>query len=174
MSRSTRQVIIGLLPIQTKEVSALVQHRKCMEMHEHALQHKAHIGSFHSSWFSLICWFSSGIPVSVQTSETPLGGGNFTTRLNLSVWNCRRLDDTWDSSTFCLSRFCYLIDVNIVYVWYMSRVSFFPSNWDKWGWTTLNCPVFDKSVCTPMIFCGVCLSQASVLFAVDCNGIRFI
>lgn len=42
------------------------------------------------------------IPVSVQTSETPLGGGNFTT-----------------------------------------------------SWTTLSCPVFDKSVCTPMIFCGV-------------------
>ena len=22
------------------------------------------------------------------------------------------------------------------------------------GWTTLDCPVFDRSVCTPIIFCG--------------------
>lgn len=114
MSCSTRQVIIGLLPIQTKKVSALAQHRKCMKMHEHALQHKAHIGSLHSSWSSLICWSSSGIPVSVQTSETPLGGGNFTTRLNLSMWNksivlaamawCLMIR----VPVFCFARLCYV------------------------------------------------------------------
>ena len=127
MSCSTRQVIIGLLPIQTKKVSALAQHRKCMKMHEHALQHTAHIGSLHSSWSSLICWSSSGIPVSVQTSETPLGGGNFTTRLNLSMWNksivlpamawCLMIR----VPVFCFARLCY-IQLIIVICYYMLHV----------------------------------------------------